>query len=193
VTVGTTVDVSISAAQVEKGAFATSYTPTTTAAVTRNADVVTVPTTNWSAAAGTVSIVAGDSSGRTGCGGALKPSGSLFWSGTGYIETYEQCTSSYIYMINGATAYNSMSMSAGYHVRVGGWNTGSNIGVFVDGVAGTPGSTCPLPTGMSTVAYLGREANSYYFNGPIQRLAVYSSALSSSDVSTVTNAVQNGP
>jgi len=30
-------------------------------------------------------------------------------------------------------------------------------------------------------------------NGPIQRVTVYSSALSSSDVTTVTNAVKNGP
>ena len=42
-------------AQLEAAAFASSYIPTTTAAVTRNADVLTYPTTGWlNAAAGTL-------------------------------------------------------------------------------------------------------------------------------------------
>ncbi len=42
-------------AQTELGTFASSYIPTTTAAVTRNADVLTYPTTGWlNASAGTI-------------------------------------------------------------------------------------------------------------------------------------------
>lgn len=54
---GDIVDFTIDACQLEKGSFATSYIPTTTAAVTRNADVVTVPTTGWNAATGTMVAV----------------------------------------------------------------------------------------------------------------------------------------
>lgn len=44
-------------AQIEAAAFASSYIPTTTAAVARNADVLTYPTTGWlNAAAGTIYV-----------------------------------------------------------------------------------------------------------------------------------------
>jgi hypothetical protein len=56
---GDTIDITIDAAQLEKGAFATSYIPTTTTTATRNADVVTVPITGWNAATTTVVAVAG--------------------------------------------------------------------------------------------------------------------------------------
>lgn len=43
--------------QLETGSVATSYIPTTTAAVTRNADVHTVPATGWPTTSGEVSVV----------------------------------------------------------------------------------------------------------------------------------------
>jgi len=48
-TIGATVDITIriGGAQLEKGTLATSYIPTTTAAVTRAADILTIPTGGW--------------------------------------------------------------------------------------------------------------------------------------------------
>jgi hypothetical protein len=71
----------------------------------------------------------------------------------------------------------------------------SGINAYSNDTAGTQSAAITIPT-LPVVAYLGQSGNTggiEMFNGPIARLTVYASALSSSDILTVTNAVQSGP
>ena len=188
-------DVQISAAQLEKGAFPTSYIPTTTTAVTRNADVVNVPSTNWSAVSGTIAMVNGHSlSADTSNATAIN------WMTPGNeegISIYQQYNSNSVnfrtrHVSTDATA--TKTVGNGINVWSGVYSSGTPVLAYVNGTAGTNGSNNILPVGLPSTATIGSYNTIYYFfNGPIQRAIIYSSALSSTDVSTVTSAIQNGP
>jgi len=188
------IELSFSAAQLEKGAFATSYIPTTTAAAIRNADVVTVPTTGWNAAAGTLAAVAGTPGNLSNNSyladwGPVSDHVTMFAIGGTYGRAYGRT-------VSGDGVYVSSDANPGnpYSVRVMTWQNGGNVVTYADGAAGTPGSGVTTPVGLPAIANVGSHFGTVvFFNGPIQRLAVYSSAFSSSDVTTVTNAVKNGP
>jgi len=189
---GDSYNLSFDAAQLEKGAFATSYIPTTSAAVTRNADMVTVPTTGWSASTGTFMVVAGDSVHRSSGVGY-----SLGWNGSNsYINAYDINMSAYfdVYTQGGSDRNNGKALPVGYHTRGSRWNTGTPVRSFVDGSPGTGNLNSIDPSGMSSSAYLGASSfgvNS--FGGPIQRLTIYKTALSDTDITTVTSAIKDGP
>ena len=188
---GDTVDITIDAVQLEKGAFATSYIPTTTTTVARNADVVTVPTTEWSASSGSVLAVAGDAANRTS---TINGSCPWVWYGTGgSIRGSDYYSNYYTYdYVAPTTYYDQKPLSAGYHTRASTWSNGNIIRAYVDS---SPGTRTDVHTQipMNNTAYLGSQAGTSVFDGPIQRLAIYSSALSGSDITTVTNAIKDGP
>lgn len=187
---GDTYDVTVDAMQLEKGAFATSYIPTTTATVTRNADVVTVPTTGWSATAGSFVAVAGTTP---------NPVASIAttWgsSGTDKIEIYVGGGSDVTAMVlaAGNNKNDTQSGTNAPHVWAGTWASGGNIAAYADGTNAAPVGGVSTPTGMLTTAIIGSNGGVYFWDGPIQRATIYSSALSPSDINTVTNAVKNGP
>jgi len=185
---GDSIDLTFDAAQLEKGAFATSYIPTTTAAVTRSKDVVTVPTTGWNAAAGTIVAVA-----DVFDNAVLYRSVVDATSGSNWLQMEVK------YGLGSSRAGNSgdiLNMSghlSGPYVLAMQWD-GPGVISYVSGNASTPSGSITPPSTMASFAHIGSDANSNWNgNMSIQRVTVYSSALSSSDVTTVTNAVKNGP
>ncbi|MCX6728370.1 MAG: hypothetical protein NTV39_01200 [Candidatus Saccharibacteria bacterium] len=194
ISTGDSYDISMSAAQLEKGPFATSYIPTTTSSATRAADSVTVPTTNWNVSTGTMAIEAGDSSYRAN---PAAYGGTWQWSGaTGYLTGYSGYSSSQ-YMTtwtNGVgTKFDAVGNSnPGYHARLGRWSVGSTVRSFFDGVPGTMTDNYSVAgTGMNATAIIGSSFGNY-FCGPIQRITNYSSALTDPNISIVTSALQTG-
>lgn len=185
------IDVTFDAVQLEKGAFATSYIPTTTTAVTRNADVVTVPTSSWSSSAGSIFVVAGQPGNKT----TTRLTQDWYGAG-GRINTYQSGGNfygSFQWTGNNANSHYA-TPGSGYYVGASTFAIGDNVTGYVNGSGGTPTGTPGTPSGLQSLAYIGQGAGiTYLYSGPIQRLTVYNSALSSSDVTTVTNAVQNGP
>ena len=185
----------IDAIQVEAGAFATSYIPTTTAAVTRNADVVTVPTTNWNASAGTIVAASGLNwplnSYRTF---VLVPGTSGNQNRIWFFNSTN--TGSYFYGADAVnanpTSPNTQGIAPGsYSVNAMNW-TPTSVQSYNSNVGW--GSSLPTDSAvaLNSTAHLG-EGYAGPINGPMQRITVYSSTLSPSDVTTVTNAVKNGP
>jgi hypothetical protein len=118
-------------------------------------------------------------------------------SGNGRFFTNDVLGYSYFYsQENGggwAKSYESGASVGVYAVIAGTWTSANDI-QYVNGVAGTPSSVVvDTSTAFNTNAYLGGTDGTSFFDGPIQRAIVYSSALSSSDINTVTNVVKNGP
>ena len=191
---GDTIDISIAAAQLEKGSFATSYIPTTTTTATRNADVVTVPTSNWSASAGTIFAVANDPSSTdkrqvlnwykdTNNEYSLQRYQGSY--GTPGFQVWESPTN-----LSGAVT----KSLAGYSTIAGTYLNNGPITAYLNGSPGTPTANMTTINGLASTASIGSHSTGVqYYNGSIQRLTVYNSALSSGDVSTVTSAIQNGP
>ncbi len=192
--IGATVDLTRTAFQLEKGAFATSYIPTTTTAVTRNADVVTIPTTNWSSSAGTWIAVATDTLGTN-----LNPN--LIGWGTGSGNQYNLFThmsnGPYAQFVSGGVDASAVfSRLASYFTASVAWTAGSPLTLYCGGTSQNSSNnvsaltTPPVTTGIGRNPYSTGSGN---YNGPIQRIVVYGSALSSSNISTATAAIQNGP
>jgi prepilin-type N-terminal cleavage/methylation domain-containing protein len=184
-------DATFDAAQLEKGTFATSYIPTTTTAVTRNADVVTVPTTGWNAAAGTMAAVGAKPSATTG--------NLVSWDDSGFnnrVLLYSSSGTDIVLLTKsggGSNLYDNKAMTSSPAVFAGTWSGGEQIRAYTDGVSGVRTDVCVAPAGLPATAWIGLEADANHFNGSLQRVTIYPSALSSSDVTTVTNAVKNGP
>lgn len=174
---GDTVTARVTAVQNELGAFATSYIPTTTAAATRNADVVTVPTTGWDAAVGTWIAVEG--------GQASPATSSLIfkWADaddsdivylTGIGGTYGNNlfnTKSTSYATGAVMGKSSTSHVSGGRLSAGQqWATSNGVV--------SAASDAAAATGMGATAFIGGWNGSILFrNGPIARFVVYASAL----------------
>lgn len=193
-----TAEITLDAVQIEKTDYAGSYIPTTTTTATRNADVVTVPTTSWSAGTGTFVGVSGPTS--------VIKSGDPDWP-YAWMFAWGSSPSSFIgfnlrgtpimYLAdssNGTERASAINGTNGRHVLGMTYQNAGLIYSYLDGVT-AGGQSYISPSGLPTTANIGGWTvnNGHEYNGSIQRLIVYSSALSSSDVSTVTNAINDGP
>lgn len=181
------------AAQVELGTFNTSYIPTTAATVTRNADVVKVPTVGWNTNSGTIVAVAG-----------VHPSdlvihGLVNWrtdsSNRLYLYKNAAIGATIAYGVTSGSPLNSYSGS-GYVPAVSAMTyQAAGLTAYYNGLGGTQSAAITIPSLPSTaiIGSGGDTGTIEFFNGPIQRFIVYSSALSGTDVLTVTNAIKDGP
>ena len=137
--------------QCELGANASSYIATTTVAVTRNADVATIPTSgNVTAAAGSVSLEWTPQAGEGATGG-------LWYSYTdGNNEVSLAHTGTTIYALKriGGVSYqatHTTTFAAGTRYTVGiSWGA-AGVLIAVNGVAGTSNANTSTPTITSTL------------------------------------------
>ena len=195
---GSYFEVEVAGAQLEKGAFATSYIPTTTATATRNPDAVTVPTTNWNANTGTVTSVIGPHSSDTT--GSSPYVFSWMNTATERIHLFDSMNVGNMAIAAKSIGGDSVSgvavMSAGtWGVVSGRWSNGGKLNIFVNGTKSSDSAVnYSTPTGLPANADIGRNSSNYaYRNASIQRIAVYPSALSDLEVVTVTNTIKDGP
>lgn len=180
---GDTIAVRASAAQRELGAFATSYIPTTTATFTRNADVVSFPSTGVSPSTGTLMVVAGVCpTYAVTAGGYLA---NLYYDGNRYINLFVQNGQINSYLKN-TTLYSAArtSLSAAAHVLATKWADGTPLYAYSDGavgatVSGNITAASVLATSVSVGSNIG---SSSWYNAGIQRVICYSSALSDAQI-----------
>jgi len=177
------------AVQVEKGTFATSYIPTTTTAILRDADITSIPTTNWNMSSGSVFGSVGLTPVRSSYQNIL----TMTPDNTSKIALYRGSGANVGFQINGSAYSGPIQTSDVPHIEAGTWVTGGNQIAYQDSV-GVSRSPAPLPT-INNIAYIGSGylGGIYYYNGPISRIVVYSNALSGSDVLSVTNYIKDGP
>ncbi len=174
-------------AQIEAGAFATSYIPTTSAGVTRNADVCSMRTadipgfvSNQGAA---LSVADSSVTGAQAFIYSLSQSGvyndsvSVFVSASNVIQQgiyVGAADQGYIY---------SGSVSAGALYRIAGSFKVGSQAMSLNGAPTVTSSPAALPT-MNTLA-IG-SMGSVYLNGHIRQLALFPQALASADLVTLT-------
>lgn len=189
---GDSVQLYVDSAQLEKGAFGTSFIPTSsTADVIRNMDMVTVPTTGLNYNQGTL------------IGLAQKPtvSGALIGiPGTSSNINRIQLTN------NGASSQSSVwffgsdgniiaplqsGSLSGYNMIGGSWENDS-VKSSVNGVNGASLATDAM-NGLHTAMYLGSYGTLYHHNTPIQRFITYSTVLSDSEMSNLYDNIKDGP
>jgi hypothetical protein len=173
---GSILDWTIDAVQLEKQAFASSYIPTTTAAVTRNADVVTVPTTGWNAAAGTIAMAS-----------VLSP----------YIDSFRYLLRWYGDANNTITMYTAGSMTFGVEAGgvfeydevaeatglvVGTWDSENAVEIYMNGVAGARSNSTGAPVGLGATATIGSSTSATVRNSYIADIAIHDTALSAAEI-----------
>jgi hypothetical protein len=169
-----TVTLYASAAQSEVGSFATSYIPTTTAAVTRNADDVRVPTDEWNADAGTF-VGVGHVDNTASSGRTLVQ----WWSSTSSDYRWLQYWGStgIRMLVNNDSTLFATPMPVGMfaanssHTFAGTWQASTPVSVYIDG-GQKQSSASALP------ASLNRSSYDYAtLSQTLHRLVVYDTAL----------------
>lgn len=182
------------AVQVELGSFATSYIPTTAVAVTRNADVVSIPTTNWNANAGTIVVLAKQNTANQSGQGYnyrslldVEPSPYYYFMRTnvwGGLENY--------FSIDGVAGYTFNPTADVYWTSSMSW-TVNNLRSYLNGTLAATDSSLTIPGSLPGQIYVGSGGGGTCLNGSIPHFIIYSSQLSDADVTTVTNSIKDGP
>ena len=179
-------------AQLEAGAFATSYIPTVGSTATRNADSASITTlTPWfNAAAGTMYV--------EGFANAASPANM-------YLATFNDTTTSNRITLFKATSgfANSRFTSGGVatsaiapSVNIAGviskvafaYSLATNgVNIFVNGTAGTAATASASPTGISRLG-IGQDetASAFYYNGWFRSIRFYPTRLPDASAQSIT-------
>ena len=176
-------------AQLEAGAFATSYIPTTTATVTRAADAASMTGTNFSSwynqSEGTMYAEVGGFSSSTASIGYC---GVSTGSSSDSISIYGNNTHSYMDMLLGgvvqviqynSTATNPLKQAISYAAN----NTVSSY----DGNINSVDTLCTIPTVNQLVIGSVYTATAYPLNGHIKQIKYYPKALTSAELQGITS------
>jgi hypothetical protein len=173
-------------AQVEKAAFASTYIPTTTVAVARNADVLTYPTTGWlSATAGTIyAEFAPLQITSTSAGRAVQIS-----DGTNNerlsITTQNSSTNLQFFVTDGSVSQAGISVAAGSAAGViqktAAAYAANDFAFSANASAVGTDTSGTLPT-VTQIALTDDSSGNLAIFGPIRRVAYFNSRLPNADL-----------
>lgn len=175
-------------AQLEVGSFATSYIPTTSAAVTRAGDTANITGTNFSSWYNSVegTFICGWIDQNTGSSGA---SGLLSVNDGSGNNKYDLRAGSGHSIASGGSGWilATGTPSAGIPHKMGLSYIANAQSLSRDGVAPATGVAAVLPPGLNAIN-LGRldNASSYYLNGHIRSLIYYNTRLSDTKLQALT-------
>ena len=167
-------------AQAEAGAFATSYLPTTAATVTRNADVVTIPSASYAGwfnqSAGTFYVSFDAATTALSIVGDGNGSGSgILYSSVGDIKTYNGTTG---FATTNLFTANTVAKSAISYSATG------RVGILNGSLAGLQSVAGTLQT--ITSIQLGFGFNNSYLNGHIRSFQYYNYAFTNAQLQAIT-------
>ena len=177
-------------AQLEAGAFATSYIPTTTTALTRNADVASMTGTNFSswynASEGTFVAETTVAAPRTTDFNVLRvddgTSSNRAQVGSGSSATL---FNGFLVTSGALQGNNTVSVSPLGTKKVAFAFTANNSVTVAAGTAGSTDTTVTVPSGINRLLF-GRDDAASYLNGTISRIAYYPTRLPNSTLQALT-------
>ena len=171
-------------AQLEAGAFATSYIPTTSAALTRNADVATMTGTNFSdwynATEGSIVVKQltpnSPTSYRTSIDIATATSNRILLQTDNTTKMAYVVVSSGITQVNTtAQTYNNTSTTVAARWKTDAFYYACNAAAPTSDVTGS------VPSGLNQM-FIGVAINGYYLNGTMQKINYYPQALTYNEI-----------
>jgi hypothetical protein len=175
--IGSTTSVVLAFHQVEQGAFATSYIPTTTTALTRNADVATITGTNfsdfWQATKGGASVLATPST-VSGTRPLVQFDDN---TADNIIALRGNTTNPELYIVDGGTPQAQIdagTIAANTPYSLTGWWQTNDCKARKDSGAVVTDTTATIPT--VTQARIGSDGTNY-LNGTIATIDYYDSFL----------------
>lgn len=186
---GSTADVSVDCAQLEKGAGATSFIPTTNAFLARPRDDVNFPTTQL----GTRQALGGETFacvGATRWASEASVTRTLFsvdsTSGNKnklsmYKNNVQQMQLEFFSDATPATTYlaKTMNTQIDNQICVGVFTrNGLNLKLFANGLSGSNGNSTEAPASWGPTIAIGRYSTTGQMNGPFHRLVAFSSGMS---------------
>ena len=193
-------------AQVEAGAFATSYIPTSGATATRNADAVSMTGTNFSswfnASAGTLAVSATGYNATTVAQGGVAPAAVSLYA---IAATSPYATISIVRRdaatLNSPTGYiisdagsvgtdiqkNTVSWAGATVNAAIAWNGSTNAAFTANGLTVGTDTSYTLPTSDSLqIGRWGSEALSGYWSGHIRKVSFYPQRLTNAELQAIT-------
>lgn len=170
----------------EAGAFASSYIPTTTAAVARNADVLSCPFAGiFGTTGGTIYVEAASNvTGNFGTGAAQN---ALLGSGSGDLPLYGYSTELRLYdsaaertLVTGLTAPATVTKYAVTY-------SGTTCQGAVNGVAGAAATFDGLFADIGASIQIGSSDGAYQWFGPIKKVRLYTRPQSTAQIVSMTS------
>lgn len=177
-------------AQLEAGAFATSYIPTEGSQVTRAADQISIATSAYphSATVGTLKAVARPLA-ASDLGGIVSVNDG---SGDEEILLYKDASGNLLMQVEDGGSSQLAPLDSGQNasddtefILAGAWEA-DDFGLSADGAAAETDASGTLPA--VTVLEVGVDQANNYLNGHIKRLAYYKARRSNADLQTLTAA-----
>jgi hypothetical protein len=176
-------------AQLEAGAFPTSYIPTTTTALTRAADVASVNTLSpwYNSASGTLYV---ESTTPPGLAGFPNSIGISDGTVNNRMLTYVFTNGFYSGITTGGVSQGNapvfVTPTVGAASKFAAAYNTNLLQSALNGTAGTPDTTINLPSGLNIMRIGAATLSSNFYNSHIQRITYYPRAFSQTELQTLT-------